>query len=65
MICFRSDVGVDLTDLAARGELDPVYGRDDEIRAALRTLVRRRKNNPVGVLNFYSIEFYIFNMRSD
>ena len=41
-----SDVGVDLTDLATRGELDPVHGRDEEVRNALRTLVRRRKNNP-------------------
>ena len=41
-----SDVGVDLTDLAVRGELDPVFGRDEEIRNAIRTLVRRRKNNP-------------------
>lgn len=41
-----SDVGVDLTDLAIRMELDPVHGRDEEIKNALRTLVRRRKNNP-------------------
>lgn len=41
-----SDVGVDLTEMAARLELDPVHGRDDEVRSALRTLVRRRKNNP-------------------
>jgi len=41
-----SDVGVDLTELAERGELDPVYGRDYEVKNALRTLVRRRKNNP-------------------
>ena len=41
-----SDVGVDLTDLAIRMDLDPVHGRDEEIKNALRTLVRRRKNNP-------------------
>jgi ATP-dependent Clp protease ATP-binding subunit ClpC len=41
-----ADCGVDLTALARAGRLDPVYGRDDEIRSALRTLVRRRKNNP-------------------
>ncbi len=41
-----SEVGVDLTELAFRMELDPVYGRNEEVRAALRTLVRRRKNNP-------------------
>ncbi|KAL3816423.1 hypothetical protein ACHAXA_007359 [Cyclostephanos tholiformis] len=41
-----SEVGTDLTEMATRMELDPVHGRDDEIRSALRTLVRRRKNNP-------------------
>ena len=41
-----NDVGTDLTDLAIRMELDPVHGRDLEIQSALRTLVRRRKNNP-------------------
>lgn len=40
------ECGQDLTEAARNGELDPVFGRDDEIRAALRTLVRRRKNNP-------------------
>lgn len=41
-----SSVGVDMTQMALDGELDPVYGRDQEIRSALRTLGRRRKNNP-------------------
>lgn len=41
-----SEVGTDLTEMATRLELDPVHGRDAEIMAALRTLVRRRKNNP-------------------
>lgn len=41
-----SQVGTDLTEMATRLELDPVHGRDTEIMAALRTLVRRRKNNP-------------------
>ena len=41
-----SEVGTDLTEITTRMELDPVHGRDDEIRSALRTLVRRRKNNP-------------------
>jgi len=41
-----SSVGVDLTQMALEGKLDNVYGRDDEIRSALRTLGRRRKNNP-------------------
>ncbi len=39
--------GVDLTDRAARGELDPVIGRDDEIRRVVQVLSRRTKNNPV------------------
>ena len=37
----------DLTELAAQGKLDPVIGRDDEIRRALQVLSRRTKNNPV------------------
>ncbi len=37
----------DLTDLARKGKLDPVIGRDDEIRRAIQILSRRRKNNPV------------------
>jgi ATP-dependent Clp protease ATP-binding subunit ClpC len=40
------EVGVDMTQLALEGKLDMVFGRDKEIRAALRTLGRRRKNNP-------------------
>ena len=41
-----SECGVDLTQAAVQGELDDVYGRDKEIKGCLRTLVRRRKNNP-------------------
>lgn len=41
------EVGVDWTQLALEGKLDPVYGREVEIMSALRTLGRRRKNNPV------------------
>ncbi|HMA68193.1 MAG TPA: Clp protease N-terminal domain-containing protein, partial [Desulfosalsimonadaceae bacterium] len=37
----------DLTDEARRGKLDPVIGRDDEIRRIVQVLSRRRKNNPV------------------
>lgn len=37
----------DLTDLARKGKLDPVIGRDDEIRRTIQILSRRRKNNPV------------------
>ena len=38
---------VDLTDLAERGKLDPVIGRDEEIRRVIQILSRRTKNNPV------------------
>jgi ATP-dependent Clp protease ATP-binding subunit ClpB len=37
----------DLTDQARRGKLDPVIGRDDEIRRTIQVLSRRTKNNPV------------------
>mgnify|MGYP003389951981 CR=1 FL=1 len=37
----------DLTELARKGKLDPVIGRDDEIRRAIQILSRRTKNNPV------------------
>ncbi|HET7220402.1 MAG TPA: ATP-dependent chaperone ClpB [Vicinamibacterales bacterium] len=39
--------GRDLTDLARKGKLDPVIGRDDEIRRVIQVLLRRTKNNPV------------------
>jgi len=39
--------GRDLTDLARRGKLDPVIGRDEEIRRTIQVLSRRTKNNPV------------------
>jgi ATP-dependent Clp protease ATP-binding subunit ClpC len=42
-----ADVGTDLTQLARDGLLDPVFARDAEIRACLRTLLRRRKNNVI------------------
>ena len=38
---------IDLTERAAQGKLDPVIGRDDEIRRAIQILQRRSKNNPV------------------
>ncbi len=41
--------GRDLTQLARQGKLDPVIGRDDEIRRVMRILSRRTKNNPVLV----------------
>jgi ATP-dependent Clp protease ATP-binding subunit ClpB len=39
--------GRDLTQLASRGKLDPVIGRDEEIRRVVQVLSRRTKNNPV------------------
>lgn len=41
--------GKDLTEMAAKGKLDPVIGRDDEIRRCMQVLSRRTKNNPVLV----------------
>ncbi len=38
---------IDLTERAAKGKLDPVIGRDDEIRRTIQVLARRTKNNPV------------------
>src|SRR6202046_3910749 len=39
--------GRDLTQLAEQGKLDPVIGRDEEIRRTMQVLSRRTKNNPV------------------
>ncbi len=39
--------GIDFTEMATRGKLDPVIGRDHEIRHTIEILSRRRKNNPV------------------
>src|SRR6266481_3626558 len=38
---------VDLTEKARKGELDPIVGRDDEIRQVVDILMRRRQNNPI------------------
>jgi len=38
---------IDLTELAEQGKLDPIVGRDDEIRRTIQILQRRTKNNPV------------------
>ncbi|WP_296700138.1 type VI secretion system ATPase TssH [Thiocapsa sp. UBA6158] len=38
---------VDLTERAAKGELDPIVGRDEEIRQLIDILMRRRQNNPI------------------
>jgi ATP-dependent Clp protease ATP-binding subunit ClpA len=40
---------IDLTELAKQGKLDPVIGRDDEIRRTIQILSRRTKNNPTLV----------------
>ncbi len=37
----------DLTDLASKGTLDPIVGRDSEVARVMQTLIRRTKNNPV------------------
>ena len=41
--------GRDLTELARQGKLDPVIGREDEIKRVIQTLSRRTKNNPVVI----------------
>ena len=46
---FLSKYAVDLNAAAASGKLDPVIGRDDEIRRVLQILSRRTKNNPILV----------------
>src|SRR4030095_12670804 len=43
----RERYGRDLTEDARQGKLDPVIGRDDEIRRVVQVLSRRTKNNPV------------------
>tara|TARA_Y100001970_G_C14244445_1_gene867073 strand:+ start:1281 stop:3344 length:2064 start_codon:yes stop_codon:yes gene_type:complete len=42
-----TNYGINLTDLAKNGEIDPVIGREDEIRRIIQILSRRKKNNPV------------------
>ena len=46
---FLSKYAIDLNGAAAKGKLDPVIGRDDEIRRVLQILSRRTKNNPILV----------------
>ena len=46
---FLSKFAVDLNEQAAKGKLDPVIGRDEEIRRVLQILSRRTKNNPILV----------------
>src|SRR3546814_4350163 len=40
-------VAVDLTERARKGEIDPIVGRDEEIRQIVDILMRRRQNNPI------------------
>lgn len=47
----------DLTAAAAEGKLDPVIGRDEEIRRAIQILSRRTKNNPILLGNDFIITF--------
>ena len=44
---FMKKFTKDLTDLAKKGKIDPIIGRDDEIRRTMQVLSRRTKNNPV------------------
>ena len=46
---FLNKYAVDLNEAAAKGKLDPVIGRDEEIRRVLQILSRRTKNNPILV----------------
>ena len=46
---FLSKYALDLNEAAAKGKLDPVIGRDEEIRRVLQILSRRTKNNPILV----------------
>jgi ATP-dependent Clp protease ATP-binding subunit ClpB len=44
---YLKQFSIDLTDLARQGKLDPVIGRDEEIRRTIQILSRRTKSNPV------------------
>ncbi|MCX5855984.1 MAG: AAA family ATPase, partial [Deltaproteobacteria bacterium] len=46
---FTSRFCMDFTQRAAQGDIDPVFGRDNEIRQMIDILARRRKNNPICV----------------
>jgi len=46
---FLPKFAINLNELASKGKLDPVIGRDDEIRRVLQILSRRTKNNPILV----------------
>lgn len=44
-----SEFAIDITAQAAEGKMDPIIGRDEEIRRTMQILSRRMKNNPVLV----------------
>ena len=44
---FFEEFGINITDIARRGDIDPVIGRDEEIIRVIEILNRRTKNNPV------------------
>jgi ATP-dependent Clp protease ATP-binding subunit ClpB len=46
---YLEQFSVDLTKLAKEGKLDPIIGRDEEIRRTIQILSRRTKSNPVGL----------------
>ena len=46
--------GRDITELARKGKIDPVIGRDEEIRRTMQVLSRRTKNNPVLICLLYT-----------
>jgi ATP-dependent Clp protease ATP-binding subunit ClpC len=41
-----NEIGIDMTEMARNYQLDPVFGRETEVYMSVRTLLRRRKNNP-------------------
>lgn len=45
--CLLKEFGINVTEIARRGDIDPVIGRDDEIIRVIEILNRRTKNNPV------------------
>ena len=53
--------GIDFTKNAEDGKLDPVIGRDDEIRRAIQILSRRTKNNPV-LIGDPGVGKFIYNL---
>jgi len=56
--------GIDLTAIARSGKLDPVIGRDAEIRRVSQVLSRRTKNNPELILSSYDDIDFSFARRT-